>query len=142
MADAMIALALLFAQAASAPPVADAIGQQVLPATGCAAYLWRTGPTPALIAMASATSLRVSVDGKRADLPRTAARGEAVLGLPAGADFAGEGLVATLDLAVAAGGDVIDGARVPAGTLTLMRSGGDAAVIPVAGLVGCATAKR
>ncbi len=139
----MIPVALFLTQAAAAisPPVLGAIGQQALPPKGCAAFLWRNGPDPELIAMAVGEPgrLRLSVAGRAVDLPRTASRGDAALGIPAGGDFSGDGMAATLDLEVTQQADLTDGARVPAGTLTVRRAGGDAAIIPVAGLIGCST---
>lgn len=141
----MIAVALVLVQAASAAPLnLGVIGRQALPPSGCAAYLWRGEPEPQLVAMAVAEPgrLRLTVDGRTVDLPRTAARGDVRLGLPASGDFAGSGLSATLDLTVAEQRDLTDGARVPAGTLTVQRAGSDAVVQPVAGLIGCARQVR
>ncbi|MBB5714034.1 hypothetical protein [Sphingomonas aerophila] len=135
-----LALALL-----QAVPALGAIGPQAMPATGCAAFLWQTAPTPPqLIAMAGATpaTLRVTLDDRPMILARTAARGDARFGLPAGTDYAGNDITATLELTITEASDLSDGARVPAGTLTVARKGSDTVVLPVAGLIGCRAARR
>jgi hypothetical protein len=136
----MTSLALALLQAV---PALGAIGPQAMPAAGCAAFLWQTAPTPPqLIAMAGAipATLRVTLDGKPVTLARTAARGDARFGLPAGTDYAGSDTTATLELTIAEANDLSDGARVPSGTLTVTRKGSDTMVVPVAGLIGCKAA--
>ena len=75
---------------------------QDLPARGCAAYLFSTGQTRALAVVATADpgSLRVMLDGRVTDLPRTGAEGNATLGLTPAATYAAGGVTATLTLTI------------------------------------------
>lgn len=134
----MIFLALL-AQATTAPAL-GAIGRQQLPATGCAAYLWSVTDRQ-LVAMASAepAQLHVVVDGKPVDLPRVAQHGEGGLGFAASTDYLGGDVAATLDLAVAIRADLRQGGTVPQATLRLDVAHHDALVVPLGGLIGCAS---
>ena len=118
------------------------LAPQQLPQAGCAAYLWSVSARE-LVAMAPAGGpLRVQLDGKPLDLPRTNASGDVALGLPASAGFAGGGITATLDMTVMPDPALAGGARVPSGLLTVTQAGKDQLVVPVAGLVGCAEGKR
>ena len=126
----MIALFLL--QATLGP-----IGQQPLPATGCAAYLWSVSDRE-LVAMAAPERLRIQLNGKTLDLPRTAADGTAGLGLAATTHYQAGEVAATLELTVSDRGDVAKGAWVPEATLTVAPAGRDAIVTPLGGMVGCA----
>jgi hypothetical protein len=113
----MISLALMLAlQAATPAPAANsgpgplgAIGQQKLPAKGCAAYLWSMDAGRQLVAMATAdpAQIRLAIDGK------------------------------TLDMAVAVRADISAGATVTSATLRIDRPGRDTVVMPVGGLIGC-----
>ena len=141
----LLALALQ-AAAPAAPPIVSAaapllgpIGQQALPAKGCAAYLWSTADRQ-LVAMASVDrgTLRVSVGGKTIDLARSAVSGTAPLGFAASTEYRGEGMSARLTMAVVQQEGLTAGARVPSGALHIDRPGADGVVVPVAGLIGCA----
>lgn len=125
----MIALFLL--QAGLGP-----IGTQVLPATGCAAYLWTAERQ--MVAMVEPASLRVQIDGKTIDLARASADGVGVTGLPATSRYATGAVTATLEMAIVADDALLRGARVPGGTLSVEQAGKDTVVAPVAGLIGCA----
>ncbi|MFK3888155.1 hypothetical protein [Sphingomonas sp. NPDC079357] len=117
-----------------------ALPQQALPARGCAAYLFSTGTTRTLAAMATADpgTLRLSVDGKMIDLPRTGATGNAQLGLNAESVYRLGDIVATVQMTVELRQNLTAGAAVPVATLRLDRDGRDTVVVPLAGLVGCA----
>ena len=141
----LLALALQ-AAAPAAPPIVSAaapllgpIGQQSLPAKGCAAYLWSTADRQ-LVAMASVdrATLRVSVGGKTIDLARSAVNGTAPLGFAASTEYRGEGMNARLTMDVVQQEGLTAGARVPSGALQIDRPGADGVVVPVAGLIGCA----
>lgn len=118
--------------------------QQELPATGCAAYLWSKGTTHALVAMASAdpARLRLSLDGKITDYPRTAQQGAGGFGFAQTTTYQAGDLTATLDLTIRANADLTQGAAVPSGTLTVERTGQDSIVLPVGGLIGCTASKE
>lgn len=133
----MMTLALLLIQAAAQP--LGPIGTQALPKKGCAAYLWSTSDRQ-LVALASAdpAQLRLSIDGKTFDLARASQEGAATLGLPQRQQFRRDAITVTLDLTVEMTPNLQRGARVPDGLLTIERPGQDAALVPVAGLVGCA----
>lgn len=137
----MILLALLL-QVGTAPasaPVLGAIGQQQLPAAGCAAYLWSAADRR-LVALASAdpARLRLALDGRApTDLPRIAQHGDGGLGLAATAEYRSGDVTATLDLTIAVRADLKDGATVPQATLRIEQAGRDVLIVPLAGLIGC-----
>jgi len=143
----MIALLLAIAAQAvspSAPSALGAIGQQKLPAKGCAAYLW-SAVDRQLVAMASAdpAMLRVSLDGRIVDLARSAQGGAdgngAKLGFADGADYRGKDVTARLTMDIVQQDGLTAGAKVPQGSLQVDRPGQDGIVVPVAGLIGCRT---
>lgn len=103
--------------------------------------MWSRSEPPVLVAMASAGGLRVQLDGKVVDLARTAAEGAAARGLPATSRYAGGDTAATLEMSAVERPDLSEGAVVPQAVLTVERAGKDAIIAPVAGLIGCATAK-
>ena len=145
----MFAFLLAAAQAAAAPaapatgidglPI-GALPPQALPARGCAAYLFSTGATRVLAAVASAdpATLRLVIDGRTIDLPRTGATGTAPLGFNAENVYRGGDLVATVQMTIELRQNLTAGAAVPSATLRLDREGRDTLVVPLAGLVGCA----
>lgn len=142
----ILALLLAVAQAAasSPPPSIDGLPigglpRQSLPARGCAAYLFTTGETRTLAAMATAdpATLRLSLDGRTIDLPRAEGSGKAMLGLTAQTSFRSATVSATLDMTMEQRQGLSAGAAVPQATLRLDRPGGDSLVIPMAGLIGC-----
>lgn len=115
-----------------------AIGQQALPPSGCAAYLWSRSEPPQLVAMMTPGAVRLSLDGKTADLPRTGAEGAAARGLPATSRYAAGDTRATLEMSAVERPDLADGAVVPQAVLTVEQPGKDVIVAPAAGLIGCA----
>lgn len=139
----MIALFLLQAAvaAAPAPPVPGPLPQQALPVRGCAAYLWSVADRR-LAAMAAAEpgSLRLAIDGKPVDLARVEQAGVASFGFTETATYRRGNISATLTLQIAIRADLADGATVPVASLSIARGAGDALVMPVAGLIGCAKA--
>jgi hypothetical protein len=132
---------------ASAPAVSidglplGVLPAQDLPAKGCAAYLFSTGQTRALATMATAEpgSLRLVLDGRVIDLPRTGAEGNATLGLAPTTTYAAGGVTATLTLTIEQRATLTAGAAVPIATLRLDRAGQDSIAMPLAGLLGCRT---
>ncbi|KQN93714.1 hypothetical protein ASE95_01935 [Sphingomonas sp. Leaf231] len=142
----MFAYLLALAQAAaSAAATIDglpigALPQQALPARGCAAYLFSTGATRTLAAMATAdpATLRLTIEGRPIDLPRTGATGSAMLGLNAETVYRTGDMVATVQMTIEMRQNLTAGAAVPSATLRLDREGRDTVVVPLAGLVGCA----
>lgn len=139
----MFAFLLAAAQSVAPAPIdglpIGALPQQALPARGCAAYLFTTGTTRTLAAMVTAdpATLRVTIDGKVTDLPRTGATGNALLGFNAENVYRGGAAVATVQLTIEMRQNLTAGAAVPSATLRLDREGRDTVVIPLAGLVGC-----
>jgi hypothetical protein len=116
-----------------------AIPKQQLPAKGCAAFLWSTTPSHALIAMANAdpATIRLSIGGGQKDFAMTAQNGGGTLGFSQTTTYQGGDLTATLDISIATKTDLTNGASIPEGTLQLDQAGKDSVVIPVAGLIGC-----
>ena len=142
----MISLALILAVQAVGPvpsstpgpdPLA-AIGKQVLPTRGCAAYLW-TLDDRRLVAMASADTarIRLAIDGKSADFALSDQSGSAGFGFAGVTQYRGGDVTATLDMAIATRGDITAGATVTAASLRIDRPGRDTVVVPVGGLIGC-----
>ena len=122
-----------------------AIPKQDLPARGCAAYLWTTGAagsgTRALVAMAQAdpARLRLSIGGTIVDLERSAQVGAGGFGFAETSDYGGGSTAAKLTMKIETRDSISGGAVVPEGVLQLDRVGQDSIVVPVAGLIGCAT---
>ena len=144
---ALLLLALVAADPPAAPPVTidglpiGGLPRQSLPATGCAAYLFSAGQTRALVAMASAepASLRLSLDGRVVDLGRTTASGAVNFGFGTSTEYRASDVTATLDMTTRSRKDLTQGAVVASGTLRIDRAGKDTIVLPVGGLIGCAT---
>lgn len=134
----MMLLALLLQTAV--PPTPGVLPKQDLPAKGCAAYLWSIADRN-LVAMASADPavLRVAIDGKVVDVERATESGAGDYGFAGVTTYAGNGIAATLDMTIQRKADLVAGAAVPSGTLTIGRTGQDSVVVPVAGLIGCAS---
>lgn len=140
---------LLLALAAVDPPKTPAsidglpiggLPPQSLPAQGCAAYLFSTGKTRMLAAMAGAEAgtLRLAINGSPTDLVRSGQSGSAGYGFAATTQYVGAGFSATLDLSLQTRRDLTQGAMIDQGTLRLDRAGEDTIILPVAGLIGCA----
>ena len=138
-------------QAAPAPSASvdglpiGAIPRQDLPAKGCAAYLWTANSagsgTRALVAMAQADPalLRLSIGGTITDLERSAQSGPGGFGFAGSSDYGGGSIAAKLTMKIETRESVSGGAVVPEGILQLDRAGQDTVVLPVAGIIGCAT---
>lgn len=139
-------LALLAAEPAKPPPVSidglpiGGLAKQALPATGCAAYLFSTGATRTLVAMATAdaATLRIALDGTTADYARATQQGNGSFGFAPSTQYKAGDVTATLDMTIAARNDLTKGAAVPEAILRVDRPGKDGLAIPVAGLIGCA----
>lgn len=131
---------MLQAVPAAVPSLGD-LPPQSLPRTGCAAYLWSVGDQQRqMVAVATAASgvLRLSLDGRALDLARAGPVAGGPYGLEGESVYRGQAATARIAIEIATREDLRDGAIVPTGTLTVERPGGDAMVVPVAGLVGCA----
>lgn len=140
----MIAFLLLAVQAAT--PATDtvplaAIGRQAMPARGCAAFLWTVNGERKLVAMAGAdpAQIRLAIDGKRTDYARVEQGGVGGFGFGQTQSYRGGDVTATLDLNIATRGDLSAGAMVPQATLRIDRPGRDTVIVPVAGMIGCAS---
>ena len=117
-----------------------ALPRQALPPGSCAAFLWSRAEQPQLVAAVQRDpgSLRLSLDGKQVDLPRTGAEGATARGFAALGRYGAGDVSATLELVAAERPDLADGALVQQATLTLTRAGQDTLVVPLGGLIGCA----
>lgn len=137
----MIAALLLLL---AADPVASidglpigALPRQALPEKGCAAYLFTGGTTRAFAAMVAPESLRLAIEGKVIDLPRTTQDGPVAHGLSRDTEYRSGDVAATLSLTIVDRPDLTQGAAVESALLTLERAGRDVVAVPLAGLVGC-----
>ena len=131
-------LALVAQAAAPIPAVLGPIGQQQLPAKGCAAYLWNPADRQ-LVAMAVAdpATLRVSLGGKTIDLARSGGDGTGKLGFADAIEYRRDDVSLRLAMEIVQQDGLTAGARVPSGSLQIERPGQDVVVIPVAGMIGC-----
>jgi hypothetical protein len=118
----------------------SALPPQQLPAKGCAAFLWTRTPSMALVAMATTdpASLRLTIDGKVADLPISAQNGIGGLGYSQVIEYRGKGTTATLQIVVKTDASTPKSGSISDATLRLDRAGRSSVVIPVAGAIGCA----
>lgn len=134
----LLALATQTPAAPGVPAVLGPIGQQQLPARGCAAYLWNPADRQ-LVAMAVAdpATLRVSLGGKTIDLARSGGEKPGTLGFGDAAEYRRDEIALRLTLEIVPQDGLTAGARVPSGSLQVERPGQDVVVIPVAGLIGC-----
>lgn len=116
-----------------------AIPQQELPASGCAAFLWTKTQTTALVAMLTSdpAQIRFAPGGKVTDLVRVAQGGGGGHGFATTTDYAGGDWRLTVAIDIVDRPDLVSGAAVPTGTVTLAREGQDSVVVPVAGVVAC-----
>lgn len=118
-----------------------AIPKQELPQTGCATFLWTATQTRTLVAMLTADPARIrfAPDGKLTDLVRTGQNGPGDFGFLAHTDYAGGDLKVTVEMAIVRRGDLTQGALTDGATLTFSREGGDSIIVPVIGIIGCAS---
>jgi len=116
------------------------IGRQSLPAKGCAAYLFSTGATRALVAMAGAEggTLRIALDGQARDYARTGQGDATDLGFASQTRYAAGDTAATLTMTITRRADLAQGAIVSDATLLVERAGKDGVIMPLAGMIGCA----
>lgn len=117
-----------------------ALPPQRLPAKGCAAFLWTRTPSMALVAMATTdpASLRLSIDGKQADLPISAQNGIGGLGFSQITDYASGDVTATLQGIIRTDAGAPKSGSIADATLRIDRAGRAGIVVPVAGAIGCA----
>jgi hypothetical protein len=117
----------------------SAIGQQKLPARGCAAYLWTLDVNRQMVAMASAdpAQIRLAIDGKVLDFARATQSDPIGFGFGGITQYRRDDVTATLDLAISTRADITAGATVTAATLRIDRPSRDTVVVPVGGLIGC-----
>lgn len=116
-----------------------AIPQQEMPARGCAAFLWSKTPTTALVAMLTTdpAQVRFAPAGTVTDLVRVAQSGGGGHGFASSTDYAGGDWRLTVAIEVVDRADLVGGAAIPTGTITLTRTGQDSIILPVAGVLAC-----
>lgn len=116
------------------------IGRQSLPAKGCAAYLFSTGETRTLVAMAGAEAgtLRVALDGQVRDYARSSSGAIADFGFAGQTRYVAGDTALTLTMTVSRRPDLSQGAIVSDATLLVERAGKDGIIMPLAGMIGCA----
>lgn len=150
MMSALLAALLLAPVVAAAEPRPPAsidgypiggIGRQSLPAKGCAAYLFSTGETRTLVAMAGADAgtLRIALDGQVRDYARAASGAAVDLGFASQTRYVAGDTAATLSMTITRRPDLAQGAIVSDATLLVERAGKDGVIMPLAGMIGCAT---
>jgi hypothetical protein len=118
----------------------SALSPQRLSAKGCAAFLWTRTPSMALVAVATTdpAALRLTIDGKVADLPISAQNGIGGLGYSQITEFKGGGATATLQIVVKTDASTPKNGSISDATLRIDRKGQASVVIPVAGAIDCA----
>ena len=125
--------------AVSATPQLGAIGKQVMPAKGCAAFLWAAADrTLVAMAVADTARIRLAIDGKPADYARTDEAGPGGFGFAGVTTYRGGALTIVLDMTVVSRDELTAGAMVPTATVRIDRPGRDTVVLPLAGMIGCA----
>ncbi|MFS0771599.1 hypothetical protein [Sphingomonas sp. 1P08PE] len=141
----LLPLMMLGMQAATvpaAPPLPSALPPQSMPRQGCAAFLWSVSDRKLIaVATAEAATLRIAFDGKAVDYARTGQSGTGGFGFAATTRYGAQDMAFTLDMAISTETELTDGGLVQQGMLTVQRSGADAVLIPIAGVVGCAAAR-
>ena len=143
----MLLALLLAAQAPAAPPRSvdglpiGGIPPQQLPESGCADFLWTNTSSRVLVAMLTAAPARIrfAPGGSVTDLVRIGQQGGGNYGFALHADYAGGDWRVAADIEIVDRGDLTQGAAIPSGTLRIDREGGDTIVVPVVGLIGCAS---
>ena len=149
---ALLLAAPATAQQAPSPPTGQlarsvdglpigAIPKQELPQTGCATFFWSATQTRALVAMISSDPARIrfAPDGKIVDLVRTAQSGPGDFGFLAHTDYAGGDLKVAIEMEIVKRGDLTQGGLTQNATMTVTRDGGDSVIVPVIGIIGCAS---
>lgn len=116
-----------------------AIPKQELPAGSCAAFLWTTSSSHALIAMLTADPARIrfAPGGAVTDLVRVRQQGEGDFGFLASTDYAGGDFRVRVEMEITKRGDLTDGGVVSAATVEIDRDGQDSVIVPAVGLIGC-----
>ena len=95
-------------------------------------------PTGAM-AQADPGRLRLSIGGTMTDLDRSAQSGAGGFGFGESNDYGAAGISAKLTMKIETRESISSGAVVTEGLLQLDRAGQDTVVVPVGGLIGCAT---
>jgi len=134
-------------QTAGQPPRAvdglpiGGIPRQELPAQGCATFLWTATQTRVLVAMMTSDPARIrfAPDGKLVDLVRIAQQGPGDFGFLSHSDYAGGPLKVSIDMEIETRGDLVQGGIARNATLRIDREGGDTVIVPVVGIIGCAS---
>lgn len=118
-----------------------AIPRQNLPAAGCATFLWSATQTRTLVAMLTSDPARIrfAPDGRVTDLVRIAQTGPGDFGFLAHTDYAGGDLKVAVEMEIVKRGDLTQGGLTQNATLTITRDGGDSVIVPVIGIIGCAS---
>ncbi len=147
----IVAVVMLMLTAAEKPPEPrplprsidglpiGAIPPQDMPAAGCAAFLWSNTTTRALVAMMTTQPPRVRLApaGAITDLVRTEQAGGGNFGFAAHSDYEGGDYRVSVDIEIVERADLTQGAVIPAGALRFEKTGGDAVIMPVVGIIGC-----
>ena len=142
--------AMLIATGQAAPPSlieGTPLGRAIaragtLPAKGCAAYSSGPPATARTLVAMMPMPIRAATAVARRHHPqriwRATGQGDAGFGFAPTAVYRVPGdVMVTLDMTIAARGDLKDGAAVSDGTLRLDRKGQDGIVLPIVGLIGC-----
>lgn len=118
-----------------------AIPKQELPQHGCATFLWTATQTRALVAMMTSDPARIrfAPDGKPLDLVRTAQTGAGDFGFLDHTDYAGGALKVSVDMEIVTRSDLQQGGLAQNATLRIDREGADTIIVPVVGIIGCAS---
>ncbi len=148
MTSLLFALMLAAApQAATPPPRAidglpiGGIPKQELPAQGCATFLWTATQSRILVAMMTTDPARIrfAPDGRLVDLVRIGQQGPGDFGFLSHSDYAGGALKVSVDMEIETRGDLVQGGIARNATLRIDREGADTVIVPVVGIIGCAS---
>lgn len=116
-----------------------AIPTQELPKGSCAAFLWTSTPSQALVAMLTADPARIrfAPGGTVTDLVRVSQQGEGDFGFLGTTDYAGGDYRLSINMDINRRKDLTDGGLIPSATLRIDREGQDTVIVPLVGIIGC-----
>lgn len=120
-------------------PILGALPAQKLERGSCGLFLWSRTAQPELVFFSDIASndAQIVLNDKSLRLPRTGRGGDALYGQYDTQIYADGAVKLELSIGVDGNGGIVNGARVPTGTLRLVTDEGWTTVTPVAGMIAC-----
>lgn len=112
---------------------------QTLERGNCGLFLWSKTTPPELVFFHNAAEggARLKMNGEDILVPKTAQSGVAVYGQNSSQSFKAENFDLELKIAFDESKRIVNGTRVPLGTLKILKADGWTSVLPVAGMIAC-----